>query len=81
LNTNSSSVELLFQLVQGAKVAVDRVSKRTWLENTSNTGAVLSTVCSRSKILPEDRMIDMTWFMASEYKKSIEMGLTTDRHR
>jgi hypothetical protein len=31
-------------------------------------------MCSRSKILPEERVVDVTWFMASEYKKSIEMG-------
>lgn len=54
LNSQSGSIKLLFHLVQGAEVAVDRVCETTWLEDAARAGAVLGTVCSRGEILPEE---------------------------
>lgn len=60
LNCSSGRIKLFFHVVQGAKIAVDGVSKGTRLEDTSTASTVLCTVCGGSKVLPEERVVDVT---------------------
>jgi len=67
LNTKSGSVELLLEVVEAAKRLVNGVLQRTGLQNASIS---LVLRCSRGKVLPEQRVVDMS--TAVELESSLE---------
>ena len=57
LNTKCSSVKFFDQVVERAKVSVDKFGKWSWLEDTTDGARVL--LVGRSQVGPEERVVDM----------------------
>jgi len=75
LDSSSGGIELLFHRIDRAKVAIDGVCERTWLEDATTASTMLGTMSSWSKILPKERMIDMT--ATVEFVSSLERNPLT----
>ena len=58
LDTKSGSVELLLEDIETAKRLVNGILQRTGLQSAS---IALVLRCSRGKILPEQRVVDMSY--------------------
>ena len=77
LDSSSGGIKLLFHRIDRAKVAIDGVCERTWLEDATTASTMLGTMSSWSKILPKERVVDMTWMLKIRIDEIAFRGIPT----
>lgn len=86
LDGSGGSVEFLFEGVKAAKLAVDLMFERAILEDTADMGLVMSgALCigapGRGHVLPEKRMIDVTFgFRSGNERRGPDRKYVTYHH-